>query len=99
MTRQEQFNLWLWGILTLVCGAAILALVFLGGCSPAPPPPLPPQKVSALLGCQMSLAKNLSEARTCPEAQVAIDSDPDCHALFPRGLDLDCPEYRNKDAK
>ena len=81
-----------WAIL-LGGALALVAVLYLLACG-SPPPPLPPAKVDAVTACQLAIVANISQRRTCPEAQLAINADDACHALYPKGLSLDCPEHR-----
>lgn len=83
----------------LIVGAVVsMAYVFghaILGCSRVPP--LTPDQAAtagAVLACADQLGKEIRSAHSCPEAQLALDAMPVCKLAYPRGLDLDCPEFR-----
>jgi hypothetical protein len=82
----------LWVILLSGAVAAFFVLKLLGCASP--PPPLPPEKLDLVTACQRAIARSINTKPTCAEAQTSLNADEACHVLFPHGLNLDCPEYR-----
>lgn len=82
------------GILALI-GAAVIIFVLSGCAKPAPPlSPVEIAIVSAAVECDQVIAREIAKHDTCPPVQLAVDLDRACRAAFPKGVNLDCPEYR-----
>lgn len=94
MTRAEKLYRWLGWFLTL-CGGAAIAYVFCG-CSKQPPPLSPAELaiVAMAAECEKVIHREIAVHDDCPGAQLAINSERVCAAAFPKGVNLDCPEYR-----
>lgn len=73
-----------------------LALVVLCSCAPPREPLTPAQLATAAsaIACEDVISLEILSKAECPAAQLAINADPACHAAYPRGLNLDCPEHR-----
>jgi hypothetical protein len=100
MTRQEQWNLFIWSVSIATAALFIFFAVFAGtGCAPA-------QEVAeysqAGFTCQMKQAEAIFASSTCNEAQLRVDvvlaTDPTCRALDAGPYDV-CAKYRERLAK
>ena len=69
----------------------VLLWFFFGGCAKPTVPPGEMAQLSRAAVCKLAIDKHIAESETCPEAQVAIDSDPACTEFGP--LNLKCKEY------
>lgn len=93
MTRAEKVYRWLGWFLTL-CGSAVIAYMF---CGCAHPPILTPAEVATLAAsaeCDKAIDKEIAAHEECPAAQLAINGHRACQIAYPKGLSLDCPEFR-----
>lgn len=100
MTRQEQWNLFVWSLSIAVAALFVFFAVFAGtGCAP--------YKEAAEYApegfqCQMKMAEAVFASSTCTEAQFRVDAvlktEPACVALDAGTYDV-CAKYRERQAK
>jgi len=70
--------------------AALLLAVLWLGC--AGKPPVTPEQAARATLCDTAIRQHIAHEVTCPEAQMAIDSDPACADFH--HLNLNCKEFR-----
>lgn len=73
--------------------------IALAGCAGARPPALTPAEVAivaAAAECDRVIEREIAKVKPdeCPKAQLAVDADRVCAIAFPKGVSLDCPEFR-----
>lgn len=77
---------------TLVRGS----LVFLLGCGPIPPSPAQTAGDLAVgVKCHVVIDAFIANARTCEEAEKAINANKACKEAVPNGIDLQCDHLNN----
>lgn len=81
---------------TTAVAACVLVALFTMCCASKPLPMTPGQaaKAAQIALCEKTVREQIASHDHCPEAQLAINSSAECAAIYPNGIDIDCPEYR-----